>query len=67
MKIIRNKKKKKATNTSETPQDSLQDGVDGFSRENTDVMDLDNLNVQGIKDENISHEDEIKSLEPPAL
>lgn len=55
-------KKKKSTTASATPQESLKDGIDGISRENTDVMDLDNLNVQGIKDENISHEDEIKKL-----
>lgn len=30
--------------------------------ENSDVMDLDNLNVRGLKDEDISREDEIKKL-----
>lgn len=57
-----NKKQKKKKTPAATPQATLQDGADGISRENTDVMDLDNLNVQGIKDENISHEDEIKKL-----
>ena len=30
--------------------------------ESTDLMDLDNLNVQGLKNDNLSHEDEIKKL-----
>lgn len=32
------------------------------SPESTDIMDLDNLNVQGLKNNNLSHEDEIKKL-----
>ncbi|QLG70668.1 hypothetical protein HG535_0A06100 [Zygotorulaspora mrakii] len=57
-----NKQKKKKKKASVEPstldsQDSKQN-----TPESADVMDLDNLNVQGLKDEELSREDEIKKL-----
>lgn len=49
-------KKKKQQTKSATPQTS------SISPEAGDMMDLDNLNVQGIPNEDISREDEIKKL-----
>ncbi|CAR22756.1 Histone acetyltransferase [Lachancea thermotolerans] len=51
------KKQKQKKNTPASRSSSHSDAVDG-----EDVMDLDNLNVQGIKDEDISRDDEIKKL-----
>lgn len=50
------KKKKQQQNKSATPQAASATPDGG------DVMDLDNLNVQGIPNEDISREDEIKKL-----
>ncbi|SCW03361.1 LAFE_0G08724g1_1 [Lachancea fermentati] len=50
-----NKKKKQKKSTSiQTPKSETPEG--------TDIMDLDNLNVQGLKDDDISRDDEIKKL-----
>ncbi|SCU95520.1 LAME_0F12464g1_1 [Lachancea meyersii CBS 8951] len=58
------KKKQKQKRASETP---AQDGSTPSTAANDtqdggDIMDLDSLNVQGIKDEEISRDDEIKKL-----
>lgn len=56
---IKQKKKKKKTPTG-TAGD--EEGKKSSTPEGADVMDLDNLNVQGLKDEELSREDEIKKL-----
>lgn len=50
-------KKKKKQKKSATPQ-----ATDGETLESADIMDLENLNVQGLRDEGISRDDEIKKL-----
>lgn len=57
------KKKQKLTKQKEaTPQALESDAKLSEGGDNSDVMDLDNLNVRGLKDEDISREDEIKKL-----
>ncbi|CCC68246.1 hypothetical protein NCAS_0B01620 [Naumovozyma castellii] len=62
-KLQQKNKKKKKTPSADLPSTNVESGR-GKSEtpENTDVMDLDNLNVQGLKNEDISQEDEIKKL-----
>lgn len=56
--LSKQKRKKK-----KTPAPSLeQNGSRRESSESNDVMDLEDLNVQGIRDEELSREDEIKKL-----
>ncbi|KAL3232670.1 Histone acetyltransferase ESA1 [Nakaseomyces bracarensis] len=52
--------KLKKGNTTPLPLES--DAKFSEGGDNSDVMDLDNLNVRGLKDEDISREDEIKKL-----
>lgn len=55
-----NKQKKKKK---KTPVPSLErNGSGSETPESTDVMDLEDLNVQGLQDEELSREDEIKKL-----
>ena len=53
-----NKKKQKQKKSTPASQGS----ANGDTTDGADVMDLDNLNVQGIKEEEISRDDEIKKL-----
>lgn len=59
---IKNKKlkKKKTPTILESSVELIHKGSE--TPESNDLMDLDNLNVQGIKNDDISHEDEIKKL-----
>ncbi|QLQ81436.1 hypothetical protein HG537_0F01970 [Torulaspora globosa] len=55
-----NKQKKKKKKTPVPSQE--RNGSSSETPESTDVMDLEDLNVQGIQDEELSREDEIKKL-----
>ncbi|CCD24933.1 NuA4 histone acetyltransferase complex catalytic subunit ESA1 NDAI_0E01170 [Naumovozyma dairenensis CBS 421] len=60
---INKQKKKKKKSPTTSLSSSVEPGASrGVTPDNTDVMDLDNLNVQGVKHEDISQEDEIKKL-----
>ncbi|CEP60131.1 NuA4 histone acetyltransferase complex catalytic subunit ESA1 LALA0_S01e03730g [Lachancea lanzarotensis] len=57
-----NKKKQKLKKSSEPPDNDEKTVSESQAQDGGDIMDLDHLNVQGIKDEEISRDDEIKKL-----
>ncbi|SCU79813.1 LAFA_0B05754g1_1 [Lachancea sp. 'fantastica'] len=57
-----NKKKQKQKKSSEPPDNDEKAQSEAQAPDGGDIMDLDSLNVQGIKDEEISRDDEIKKL-----